>query len=382
LYKTNPFNGAGLPAKTLCLTFDDGPGNHTIEIARFLFQHQIKATFFVVGKYALHHQDILLQLKEMNHLIGNHTYDHPDLPYYVSTGGNVLDQVLRTDAIIKPFIEGERVYFRAPYGKWSAEVAKELNQHILTTHHIGPVHWEVAGVDVYYWQNDWLADAAADRYLTDINRSERGIIVMHDDIADMDTVKPRHKTLDLLKLLIPKLKEQGYDFVRLDEIPLIKEASAQKLTFTLRTSTGKYVSLKNKFDLYLDAKPENPKSLLQLKHLSHGKIAIKAVNNCYLSIAGNPDNEVTANRPEIGATEMFDLIPVNASGVMLRCTDGKFLNITKGKLTFNAQYMRQAVVFSYANHNLAVQNNISLNERFLLLKKQLLFIKSKLQQKV
>lgn len=49
--------------------------------------------FFVVGKYAFHHPGILQALKEMNHLIGNHTYEHPDLPYYVSVNGDIIDQV-------------------------------------------------------------------------------------------------------------------------------------------------------------------------------------------------------------------------------------------------------------------------------------------------
>ena len=41
---------------------------------------------------------------------------------------------------------------------------------------------------------------------------------MHDEIADMDNVKPLNKTLELTKVLIPLLKQKGYRFIGLDEI--------------------------------------------------------------------------------------------------------------------------------------------------------------------
>lgn len=382
MYQSNSFNGSGLPPKTLCFTFDDGPGIHTLEIASFLFEHHIRATFFVVGKYAFHHPEILLQLKQMNHLIGNHTFDHPDLPYYVSVDGNVLDQVLRTDTIIKPYIDSQHVYFRPPYGKWSAEVARELNQSIFTTNHIGPVYWDIAGVDCYYWQNNWpVADAAA-RYVIDIERHGHGIVVMHDDTADMDIVKPKNQTLDLVKILVPQLLDLGYQFVRLDEITSIKTVSPEKQTFTLHCKNGRYINLKNQFELDADGKPGNPNNLLQLEELGHGKIAIKAANNLYLS-ANNNTGEVIANQAEIGTTETFDLIPVHSTKLMLRCTNGNFLGIAKnGKLDSKSQYMRQAAIFRFANHNTTVKTTISLKQRYVQLKKQVLFIKSKLQQKV
>ncbi len=380
MYYSNALNGADLPTKTLCLTFDDGPGNHTLAIARFLFENQVQATFFVVGKYAFHHPEILAELKSMNHLIGNHTYDHPDMPVYFSVDGNVIDQVLRTDALIKPYIDQE-VYFRPPYGKWSAEVAHELNQSILTANHIGPIHWEIAGVDCYYWQNNWLVADAAARYLTDIERHNHGIVVMHDDVSDMDVVKAKNQTLELLQILIPQLLERGYRFVRLDEIPSIKEASAEKYSFTLRNRQGKYISLKNQVDLVADGKVSDPQNVLQLQDLGYGKIAVKAANQLFLSI-GDGDT-LSAKNMEITAEATFDLIPLNAHKLMLRATNGHYLTIEKnGTLSSSAQYMRQAAVFRYANHNHIVRQKTTLKQRFQLIKKQVLFIKSKLQQKI
>ncbi|MGI4749753.1 MAG: polysaccharide deacetylase family protein [Janthinobacterium lividum] len=380
MYYPNTLNGADLPAKTLCLTFDDGPGKYTLPIARFLFEHQIRATFFVVGKYAFHHPEILSELKSMNHLIGNHTYDHPDMPVYLSVDGDVIDQVLRTDALIKPYVDQE-IYFRPPYGKWSEEVANELNQSMLTANHVGPIHWEVAGVDCYYWQNNWsVADAAA-RYLTDIEQHQHGIVVMHDDVSDMDVVKVKNQTLELLQILIPQLLERGFKFVGLDEIPSIKEASAQKDLFTLRAKNHKYVSLKNENVLVADAIHSNPQNIMQFQELGYGKIAIKAANQLFWSIAGAVDS-LSAKSSEITPEETFDLIPVTAYKLMLRATNGNYLTIEKnGKVSSSAKYMRQAAVFRYANHNSFIKSKTTLKQRFLSIKKQVLFIKSKLQQK-
>ncbi len=381
MYYSKALNGSDLPAKTLCLTFDDGPGEHTLPIARFLFGHQIRATFFVVGKYAFHHPEILAELKAMNHIVGNHTYDHPDMPVYVSVDGDVIDQVLRTDALIKPYVD-HAVYFRPPYGKWSAEVAEQLNSSMLTANHIGPVHWEVAGIDCYYWYNNWAVADAAKRYLDDIEQHGHGIVVMHDDVSDMDVVKAKNQTLQLLQILIPQLLERGYQFVGLDEIPSIKEASAQKDLFTLRNQKGKYLSLNNQNQLIANGKPQNPQNVLQFQEIGYGKIVIKAVNQLYWSIAGE-ESALSAKSTIITPEETFDLITVSKNKLMLRATNGNYLAIeNNGLVSSSAKYMRQAAVFRYANHNNYVQTKTTLRQRFILLKKQFLFIKSKLLQKL
>ena len=73
--------GNQLPPKTLCLTYDDGPGEtrgdgsgpRTLELGRYLFVQGIRATFFVVGKNVERYPEVLPQLQAWGHLIGNHT---------------------------------------------------------------------------------------------------------------------------------------------------------------------------------------------------------------------------------------------------------------------------------------------------------------------
>ena len=228
MYRERSYTGTNLPLKTFCLTYDDGPGENTLEIAEFLADNNIRATFFVVGKYAVNQPDVLEKLSVLGHLIGNHTYEHPDMPYYLSQDGDIVNQVLRTDAIIKKYITNGITFFRSPYGKWSKECANELNLSLLATlHHIGPIHWDVGGVDCFFWKQGKTVDEAVEKYLADISNAGKGIIVMHDNIADMEHLKKDNHTLQLTRKLIPLLKKEGYEFVRLDEIESLREAATE-----------------------------------------------------------------------------------------------------------------------------------------------------------
>src|SRR5438552_4551719 len=123
MYYQNGFTGASLPSKTLCLTYDDGPGitqgdgpgPHTLELAQYLNQRGIAATFFTVGKYAAQYQDILSGVQSCGHLVANHTFEHPQLVDYFSARGDVFDQVAGTDSHVTPCGAGSTIRSSSPY---------------------------------------------------------------------------------------------------------------------------------------------------------------------------------------------------------------------------------------------------------------------------
>lgn len=51
MFYHHDINGADLPLGTISLTYDDGPGKDTIQLARYLGDEQVRATFFVVGQH-------------------------------------------------------------------------------------------------------------------------------------------------------------------------------------------------------------------------------------------------------------------------------------------------------------------------------------------
>lgn len=68
--------------KIVFLTFDDGPTQRaTPKILDILKEEDVKATFFVIGKYVDRHPEIVKRAYEEGHYIANHGYDHNNKIY-------------------------------------------------------------------------------------------------------------------------------------------------------------------------------------------------------------------------------------------------------------------------------------------------------------
>src|SRR5436190_10967496 len=63
--------------EAVALTFDDGPHpEFTPRILDHLAAHKVRATFFVIGRLARQHPEILRRIHGEGHVLGNHSYDH------------------------------------------------------------------------------------------------------------------------------------------------------------------------------------------------------------------------------------------------------------------------------------------------------------------
>ena len=63
------------------LTFDDGPHpEYTPLLLNILERYQARATFFMIGDAAQRHPDLVRQVAQGGHAIGNHSWDHPFFP--------------------------------------------------------------------------------------------------------------------------------------------------------------------------------------------------------------------------------------------------------------------------------------------------------------
>jgi peptidoglycan/xylan/chitin deacetylase (PgdA/CDA1 family) len=235
--------GDRLPQGTLCFTFDDGPGRtdgpgdgpRTAKLGDFLRSQGVPATFFVVGDAADRHPEILRVLRLQGHLVANHTYEHPSLPAFVDRGGDVEEQIARTDAAIRDYVEGPVTFFRAPYGDWRLRgqsrsiVADALNRSAIATRYVGPIGWDIDAGDVGFWRDGRTAEECAHAYLDAIERFGRGIVLMHDSTADIDEIRARNQALGLARELVPELRRRGFRFVRLDMIPQVARAAGGSL---------------------------------------------------------------------------------------------------------------------------------------------------------
>lgn len=216
-----------VPPGTICLTFDDGPGVRTLEIAELLAKNKMRATFFVLGKQVAKYPDTVRRVRDLGHWIGNHTFSHPPLARLVAKGGAAIAiaEVVRTDRMIVDLIGNGPFLLRPPYGDWTPAVADALNRSIELQKYVGPIFWDIQFAD---WQigdtrNDrpWTLKECRAEYLSAIESRASGVVLMHDISSGPHKLgakaRAHHRTFELVEWLVPRIAGR-YEFRGLDEL--------------------------------------------------------------------------------------------------------------------------------------------------------------------
>lgn len=103
------------------LTFDDGPGLHTIELLDILRSRQISATFFVLGEQVRREPEVVRRMAAEGHEVENHSFDHPNLRH-LSPAAQQQEIDATQSALRSLGIEPK--FFRPPYGSYDAETVR------------------------------------------------------------------------------------------------------------------------------------------------------------------------------------------------------------------------------------------------------------------
>ncbi|GAA1417593.1 glycosyltransferase [Streptomyces thermospinosisporus] len=196
------------PARTVVLTFDDGPDpTWTPRVRAVLDRHDVPGTFFVTGQQAVRHPGVLRQLIRSGHEIGVHTFSHRDLATQ-STGA--VDRELALTQLALAGAGGvTSSLMRMPYSSTTSAlhgpdwaVAKRLagKGYVLAFIDQDTQDWRRPGARA-------IADAAVP------GDPDRGtIVLLHDAGGD------RSQTVEALEILVPRLKDQGYRFTTLADV--------------------------------------------------------------------------------------------------------------------------------------------------------------------
>ena len=186
--------------KVVALTFDDGPHpRYTKEILKVLKEHQIPATFFMLGEHVEKYPEAFKAVLKNKHEIGNHTWSHPILPFKGPV--YIKQEIGNTNASIKKAGYKKPTLFRAPRGMQSIFLNKILKQF-----NMQQILW-----DVHPW--DWTKIGPKQIIQLVMQQTKPGsIILLHDGIPG------RAKTIEAIKEIIPGLKKDGYKFVTISEL--------------------------------------------------------------------------------------------------------------------------------------------------------------------
>lgn len=192
--------------KRLVLTFDDGPDAvYTRKILDILKDESIKATFFVVASNAAQHPALISRMQAEGHCIALHSLEHRhalfcSYQYMKHDFSKSLEILNNMNCKIN--------FYRPPWG-----VRNPLTRMFMKKHQLKMILWNVMVGD---WKADFPPEKLADKILKKV--FDGAILCLHDGCEKYGGAKGApFNTIDALKLVLPKLKQEGYRFVTVEE---------------------------------------------------------------------------------------------------------------------------------------------------------------------
>nr|WP_040951869.1 polysaccharide deacetylase family protein [Gorillibacterium massiliense] len=189
--------------KKIALTFDDGPSEETTgQILDLLKEYHAKATFFVVGNRVMEYPDMVKRELSEGHEIGNHTFSH----YYLRNSTKSLtfqNEILNTEKVLVELTGMKPHLFRPPGGYYNEQMVHDTKKLGYTT-----ILWS--------WHqdtNDWRRPGVRSISKKVITNARNGdIVLLHDYVPGSN------QTVKALKVILPELTKEGFQFVTVSEL--------------------------------------------------------------------------------------------------------------------------------------------------------------------
>lgn len=188
--------------KYIYLTFDEGyEAGYTSEILKTLKENNVKATFFITAHYVNTQSDLVKQMINEGHIIGNHTVNHKSMPSL--TEEEINTEVMNLHKAIYEKFQYEMKYIRPPMGEFSEKTLNVTNSLGYKT-----VMWSFAYED---WNEDKQPEEASSKQKI-LNNVHNGEIMLLHGNSKTNT--------NILGDVIKEIKNMGYEFKSLNEFKL------------------------------------------------------------------------------------------------------------------------------------------------------------------
>ncbi|MCX4985057.1 polysaccharide deacetylase family protein [Streptomyces sp. NBC_00572] len=191
--RQRPFLSMSGVGRSMVLSFDDGPDpRYTPGILETLRHYDCRAMFFVCGEMAVENPDLLREMADDGHVVGNHSWSHPLIPKLRPS--RIRDELGSTSEVVERTLGTAPLWYRAPYGAWnrhSFEIGAALGME--------PLAWTVDTLD---WKEPAAAGAIVRRVL---GGAAPGAVVLSHDAGGN-----RAQTVTALRRYLPELLDSGY----------------------------------------------------------------------------------------------------------------------------------------------------------------------------
>jgi peptidoglycan-N-acetylglucosamine deacetylase len=201
---------AGCDPAEFALTYDDGPNDPwTSRLLDLLARHNVRATFFLIGRFVRQRPDLVREIRDAGHRIGNHTVSHPWL--VMQSPQRVREELTGCNAALEDVL-GERVhFFRPPHGSRRPDV-------LLTGRELGltPVMWNGMGYD---WRPDTTAAKIASHLERAIARNQgrgRGSSLLLHDGGYLRMGADRSQSVEATRMILERHSPADVRYVTVD----------------------------------------------------------------------------------------------------------------------------------------------------------------------
>jgi peptidoglycan/xylan/chitin deacetylase (PgdA/CDA1 family) len=195
-----------LRANEVLLTFDDGPWPvNTPAVLKALAEHCTKATFFIVGKHATFHPDILKQVFDAGHTVGSHTWSHQNLNRKSMTVDQAKAEIEKgISAVSISLGQPAAPFFRFPALQHPPELVTYLGER-----NVAMFSTDLDSFDFKARKPEQVINTI----MSKLKKFGKGIVLMHDF---------QHVTAEALPELLTQLKANGYKIVHMKAKDTVK----------------------------------------------------------------------------------------------------------------------------------------------------------------